>query len=961
MLKISLFLIVIFIFFIVPVNAQSGDKMREDAKKFMDQGKYGEAIEILNKYISAYPQKADGYNLRGLSFEQRNQLENAVFDFRVCIRLEPGNKEYATNLDRATKNWHEQLRRKIRGHQREIAINPNNPVNYVEIAHCHKLLGEWALSEEWYDKYVAIGDPSPDEVIRYCEVLSKTGSIVKGEQILLRYTKRFPDDWRLWARLGYFSYWLGKMPQAKDAFERSLAIKPYFKEAQDGLDLVLGKYVPDLFYDTLQVIEAKKNEQGVPEYAIDRYYRIVKLNPDDDNTRFLLAQELLKEGRIEEAYAQILILNNKFPDDQKISDLYVRIVERRESEYNNKIAGYVSELERNPDNKKALTELGILLGLLERYDEALGYYSDYFARNPDETDLDLRYAYAQLATNAQDYYVAIEQLDYCLDKQPDNLDYQLLRGLIELWLDNDSDLAYTYLKNVEASKPNVVEVLVGLASLEMKKNNFDETEIYINKIKAIDPFHPEIVALESNLVTWKLRYEEEQLFESLEIGREMIRAGQCDEALVIYDEFFTKHPGNRVIFKEYADIQTCLKNYDAAIDILNRLIEEEYDFLIDLERAKLYFWKGDYESAKNEFERLVAEDNADFSVKLFLGDSYAQLGDYDRARDIYDSLLIDNENLEEIGYIEQRIGWLPVAPGLFGFLSGFPQYMLLSPSFAYFEDNYNFRLLNYAFSVELGLINGVSVGATGVYGNLKSGSTTVEYNGLKANLYLTGFDYFTLGFSAGSQTFLTPNKSYPWYEAFLRAEKDSVFSAQVSYFDQDAAFILYSAALVYPFGAFADRLNAKLVKFEGWYNTPSYFRVSTAYSYIMVGDGNRGANFEVRLGRYFFTDLLAGYEYYSTIYARKSLYYFSPQDYTSHSLFVDWNFIHTEEFNIKTGGRVGLIPQNNYWLREIYGFVQYTPFKGLRFQLRGQIGNTVREEVGYSSRSLLFSIFYIPQ
>ncbi len=52
---------------------------------------------------------------------------------------------------------------------------------------------------------------------------------------------RYPTDWRLWSRYGYFSLWLAKYTQAKKAFENALGFKPYFKEAQDGLDIVTRK------------------------------------------------------------------------------------------------------------------------------------------------------------------------------------------------------------------------------------------------------------------------------------------------------------------------------------------------------------------------------------------------------------------------------------------------------------------------------------------------------------------------------------------------------------------------------------------------------------------------------------------------------------------------------------------------------------------------------------------------
>ena len=53
----------------------------------MQNGRYEEAIDLLNKYISENARQADGYNLRGLCFEKKEQYQFAVLDFRRAVRL----------------------------------------------------------------------------------------------------------------------------------------------------------------------------------------------------------------------------------------------------------------------------------------------------------------------------------------------------------------------------------------------------------------------------------------------------------------------------------------------------------------------------------------------------------------------------------------------------------------------------------------------------------------------------------------------------------------------------------------------------------------------------------------------------------------------------------------------------------------------------------------------------------
>ena len=120
----------------------------------MADQRYGEAIDQLNKYVSANPNIADGFNLRGTCYEKRGNYEYAVYDFRTAKKLKPSDDEIVSNLNRTTTNWYKLLYNKIEGHKRESAINSKIAKNYLEIGKCYKNLGEWNEAEIWYDVYL---------------------------------------------------------------------------------------------------------------------------------------------------------------------------------------------------------------------------------------------------------------------------------------------------------------------------------------------------------------------------------------------------------------------------------------------------------------------------------------------------------------------------------------------------------------------------------------------------------------------------------------------------------------------------------------------------------------------------------------------------------------------------------------------------------------------------------------
>lgn len=467
LLKI-LSILILFIFLVISftLSAQENNTegLKQSAQKHMSEGRYGEAIDLLNKYIAANPQEADCYNLRGLCYEKRAQYRSAVFDFRRASKLAPDDQEINTNLNRVVEIWHEQLRENIEGYKREIAINPAKPFNYLEVGKAYRHLEEWLKAEEWYDKYLERDDnASPDEIIRYSEILAKNDHIKKGEKILKEYVEKYPDDWRLRSRYGYFTLWLGKYKTAEDAFEKALSFKPYFKEAQDGLEMARQKG----YVQKNQPVDVKTRE-----YPIDRYYRILRKNPQNDEVRFKLVSQLVKADRLEEAYEQMQILGERHSGEERFEKKWEEVTELREQSYQKRIEDYLAELEGNPADKEAASKAAQYYSYLNRYDDAMKVLDNYFNAAPEEVGKEIRFQYAKVAAWNRYFEKAMEIIDDLLEDYPDNLDYQLFSAQLSVWTNQDMERAERYLNNVLEERPNNVDALISMGSLMLNKQNF---------------------------------------------------------------------------------------------------------------------------------------------------------------------------------------------------------------------------------------------------------------------------------------------------------------------------------------------------------------------------------------------------------------------------------------------------------------------------------------------------------
>ncbi|PIW98121.1 MAG: hypothetical protein COZ80_12195 [Ignavibacteria bacterium CG_4_8_14_3_um_filter_37_9] len=930
------------------------DQIRSEAIRQMNIGKYGEAIDLLNKVVSAAPQEFEGYNLRGLSYEKRDQLMEAVFDFRAARRVAPNNQEVSKNLARATKNWYDQLYLKIEGHRREIAIDATKPVNYLEIGKCYKHLGQWVIAEEWYDKYLKREEGSADEIIRYTEILARNNHIEKGEKILKIYVARYPEDHRLWSRYGYFTLWLGKKKIALEAFETALSFRPYFKEAMDGYDLARDKGYTYTFYDTTY----RKAKQSPPEYTIDKYYRMLKKNPADSETRFALVNELNKVNRYAEAYQQLVILQPKFGETEQFITLWDLVTIEREKLFNKRKEDYKIKFELNPTDKEAALYLAEAYSNLSDYDSAIVILEMYKQSAGGEHN-DVSFKIAQYSAWNKNWEKANTNLDAALKSKPANLDYQLLRGQLNIWTEKDLDTAETYLNNYLTKYPKSLEALLGLGALYLQKKDFALSQQYANTAYSVDSTNAAVNQLITSIEFRKMREEQDQLFGILYEGRNYYYDAKCDEAITKYDEFLSKTDNANIYQKEYADVQTCAKNYTTAISIYDQLLNQNYDFDVALSRANAYYYSGDSVNALREFKKLSDEQPENFDLKVLVGDAYSQNKMFGEAEAIYSALLDSTSDSVQIAILNQRLGWLPPT-GFNSFLATFPNYLGLSPYFFFYKDNQGLDVKTYGGRVELGLIAFLSGAISLQRTNFISPTATSYLTTFKWSLYFKISEYLLAGASFGGYNInSTVRRKGPVSDFLIRLEKKDVYSASLTYEDTDASLAIFSNHLV------NNRYTAKVYKFNGQNEFKNHLRLSGYYSYIALSDGNEGNDLQLRIGKKFYDQVYFGYEYYYAQYrfvpyfaGTTTAIYYAPQNFESHSIWAEAVVEKTDELKIEVGGKIGYIPSGDSMVREFYILGSYTPISRLVINGRIGFGSTFRYDYNYSSVSTSLSAYW---
>jgi Flp pilus assembly protein TadD len=932
-----------------PVCAQpSNESLRLEALTNISKGKYGEAIELLNRFISANPQNPEGFNLRGTSFEKRGLYEQAVYDYRSALKLDPNNLEYKSNLSRTTEEFRKILYNTIAGYKREIAINPSKAGNYLEVGKSYKKLGEWFESEKWYDDYLRKEEASADEILRYTEILAKNKHISKGESILKRYTQKYPEDHRLWSRYGYFTMWLGKKKTALKAFEKALQLRPYFKEAMDGYDLVRGKGYVYTVNDT-----TSRYNYGIPlpkkykKYPIDKYYSILKKRSGDNATRYLLIDELVKNNRYEEAKQQLDILSLTQSGISNFQNLELEVLEKQDSFYKNKIHNLENKLSSNSYDKKTILELSKYYSFRKEYSRTIDLFDIYLMQHPDDNEI--RYQKSVMLSRAGNLNAARNEMEKLVKKSPRNNDYQLFYSQLLVWMNEEPGIAEANLNEVLSRNPGNINALITMAHLNFQKNDLASARTYLKKGLKIDPLNKDFLQLEKSIELQAKRNKDAAVFRLLEQARENIFNKNCDEAINYYKMYFDKPLGDPYLKKELAEAYLCNNNFSDAIKIYNELIlEYPDDYELNKQLAKIYYWSGDSLAALYRFEKLSLLDPNDAEAKLFLGDSYFQVRDYKNARKVYEELLVISPSSH---ILQTRMNWLG-SEGIDGYSAlAFPTHFSIIPDGNYFNDNLDFTYTTQGARLELGVTSYLSLLINGYVGSVSSDLTRINLNIIRAGGYLK-FSKLVSGSVNFGVTNFEDHQSSNIFEASIRAKKEKKYDFSASFSSADAVQLLYSPFLV------DLRLTAHYTILTGEYITNDKILLGADFRYISVSDNNRGNKLILRLGKIFEEVFGVGYEYYYYNFNEEVFLYWSPNNFVSHSAWADWDAVIEDDFLLNLKGKIGLVPNDNFIVREFHGNLSYKFAHNFMLQSRYSFGSSVRYNQGYNSVSFGLTLFW---
>lgn len=173
-----------------------------------------------------------------------------------------------------------------------VRVNPDDRSFRIRLAEALFEAGRYEEAATHYAEYVSAAQASPQLVRRYLFALSQTdGVLTTGERVALQYSRIYPTDAEIQMRLGTFRLWLGKYRLALEACTRAMRLDPENGHAETCVE------------------QASNPPSGVGSSSTtDRLAREVRAEPGNDELRYRLVAAFIHDGRFQEAWDQLLIL-----------------------------------------------------------------------------------------------------------------------------------------------------------------------------------------------------------------------------------------------------------------------------------------------------------------------------------------------------------------------------------------------------------------------------------------------------------------------------------------------------------------------------------------------------------------------------------------------------------------------------------------------------------------------------
>ncbi len=199
-------------------------------------------------------------------------------------------------------------------------------------------------------------------------------------------------------------------------------------------------------------------------------------------------------------------------------------------------------------------------------------------------------------------------------------------------------------------------------AVELSAENRKIFEIYLNClfIVAIRKFNAGDFDIAKEMFLFYTGYKDDNVLPFIYLGMIERQSGNNSSALDFYEKAIALSPGDDLLLFRRALLLYKTGNRDLAIEELNRLDMEGYDFKADpsdMEEERFlalkYFQGGSYKDAVYFGREALKKDKSDVDMHIIMGEAYRKLGKHEYSKNHYQRAIeLDRSRLEiRYGYI----------------------------------------------------------------------------------------------------------------------------------------------------------------------------------------------------------------------------------------------------------------------------------------------------------------------
>jgi YaiO family outer membrane protein len=675
---------------------ESSDLYFEEAKKDIAEQNFTKAAKMSWRGLQISPTDQDLKTILGAANLQLGRYDTARYVLKQVYEKNRKNTtvlKYLVNIEQTTKRYSDAIcfvnelleitpyskgwwLRKIaiykemgnfeeaeRALKRIYQIYPEDTeikesYNYIMIGDGNK-----ALDEKKYDDaneiYKIVIDNNPESKQAYLGIIRN--ELLKGNpESALQYTNRsllvLKDDRQLIEKKIGLLEQLGRHAQAIDFINKEVdkakfpdihsVTLPYLMQQTAGFNEFNDPYethkkLAELNGNSESQDYVIKNALG-KGYDVDAEYFLNKAIKKSPNSKKLLIQEmeLYKPIKTDENYEKrVLVLHEKFPNDDDITAAYNNIMFKRakqfveNKQYDVALPMFV-ELVSFPDFQEVAEQqiFGILLSL-ERYDEATDQIDKLIGLDPENPDYLLRkstlYQKMGLFDDALDITRSLEQkyplnlrypsvyvqqveeyASFLLKEQRNSQALQIIddgltrennnKRLLDMAINASSAIpdferGINYGKSALSFYPQNKNFKLKLSSLLAQDKQYDDAITVLDSLKTIYKYDRTIKNSLAEVLWFRARNQEEE--------------GLVDEAIANYNSSDSLNPSEKYSLQRMINLYIVQKPNEEALEVINEKIEKyPNDTFLKYKKGLVFELMKQFDSAYYYQKYRVVED-----------------------------------------------------------------------------------------------------------------------------------------------------------------------------------------------------------------------------------------------------------------------------------------------------------------------------------------------------------------